>query len=929
VSDRSTDAERWSRAADLFDRALDVPEAERDRWLGTECAGDTAMYEEVSSLLAAHDHRGVLDRPAIEVLAGDVAPRLAQALGGRYTLRGELGRGGHAQVYLAHELKHGREVVLKVLRPDVALATGSERFLREVRIAARLTHPHILPLIDSGEADGLLFYVMPRVQGEPLRDVLGREGPLPMPQALPLLHDVADALAHAHGQGVVHRDLKPENILCAQGHSYLMDFGVARLLAALPHDERLTDSGHAIGTVGYMAPEQVLGDAGVDQRVDVFAWGNLAHEVLLGTLPPLGVRTTDLPERIRRLRPEVPPALAALIAECLAVNPRERPPTAATIVSRLGAVALPIDSAPEPAGHARRWMTGAALVTIAAFLAVVSVTRKPGGTPAALGRDTLVLRAALAQPYAVTPLRNETGDTVLGTMGRFAGDWLTQGLQETGRVEVVPWLTALEAWERVRGGESALRRFGGALRAGTVVTGAYYAVGDSLRFQLELVDARTGELVTALPPVVGHRGTPEPLVADVRQRLMGSVAVLSDARLLGVPDLASRPPTFEAYKFFDLGLVLYDQQRYDEAAGQFARAYAQDTSFTLALVHEAMAQWNDGAPQAVDSLVRQIRTGQVSLNAFHAALLDFLEARLRGEGQRALDAIRRAATLGPGSNAPYNLARVALAMNRPREALAMLVTLDPDRADLKGWSPYWTARAHAEHLLGDHAAERRTTAEMRRRFPDRRVARVLHARALAAAGDVAALDSLLRDGEQLPPDAYWSQAAELVVSADELIAHGRPELARPLLERAERWLANQLARDPAHRAHRYWLASALYDAGRFPDARTYFESLRRDDPERMEYRGMAALTAAHAGDVRTAQQLMARVPPYLRGEHTAYRARIAMALGRPDEAATLLSEALAQGVENWPWLHASAYPELGPLAGDAHGAAVMRGDRGR
>ncbi|HEX5632709.1 MAG TPA: tetratricopeptide repeat protein, partial [Gemmatimonadales bacterium] len=150
-----------------------------------------------------------------------------------------------------------------------------------------------------------------------------------------------------------------------------------------------------------------------------------------------------------------------------------------------------------------------------------------------------------------------------------------------------------------------------------------------------------------------------------------------------------------------------------------------------------------------------------------------------------------------------------------------------------------------------------------------------------------------------------------------------------MLERAERWLANQLARDPAHRAHRYWLASALYDAGRFEDARTYFESLRRDDPERMEYRGMAALTAAHTGDVRTARQLMAQVPPFLRGEHTAYEARLAMALGRPDEAATLLSEALAQGVENWPWLHASAYPELGPLAGDAHGAAVMRGDRGR
>jgi tetratricopeptide (TPR) repeat protein len=914
--------------ARLFDAALEQPPAAREAWLEARADATPAMRASVQALLRAHAREGILDRSPLEGLAGDVAPRLAAALADRYTLLRQIGRGGMALVFLAHEHKHGREVVLKVLRPELALAAGPERFLREVQLAARLAHPNILGLIDSGEADGLLFYVMPRVEGETLRARLAREGALPAADALVLLRDIAAALAHAHAEGVVHRDLKPDNVLCAGGHAYLMDFGVAKVLADLPTDERITDSGHAVGTVGYMAPEQAAGDLETDERADVFAWGTLSHEVLMGGVAPLGLPAATLVERMRRVAPELPLGLAELVADCVAVRPEDRPQTAAAVLARLEAPPAravtppPFELLPEPGRRRRTALTIAGLALAAAIASVVLVRRERLHEPVETGSAA---GTSIAQPVAVAELRNETGDTALASLGRLAGDWLTQGLQEVGTITVVPWPTAREAWERSGGAEGALPRFGRATAAGTVVTGAYYAIGDSLRFQLQLVDARTGALLTALPPVAGARQAPERLVGELRERLMGNVALSTDARLEALPELARHPPTYAAYRHFERGLRLSDELRYDESAAAFAAAHAEDTTFAAALLYEAIARWNGSDAPIADSLVRRLRGSALALSPFQAAWLEHLGARLEGDGARALQAIRRATELAPAAVARYNLARTALAMNRPREALDALLQIDPDRADVREWSPYWTALAHAHHLLGDHAAERRSTLEMRRRFPERRVARVLEARALAAAGDTAALRAHLDEGATLPPDTYWSHAAELVVSADELIAHGMPDAGRPLLQRAERWLANQLARDPGHAAHRYWLGSALYDAGRYAESAAYFETLRRDDPERWDNIAMLALLAAHQGDTAAAGRLAARPKRFTHGSQTVYLARIALVEGDRDRGILLLSQALQEGVENWPWLHAAAWPELGRLAGDARGEAVIYG----
>ncbi|HUF31115.1 MAG TPA: serine/threonine-protein kinase, partial [Gemmatimonadaceae bacterium] len=204
----------------------------------------------------------------------DIAAQLASALAGRYTINREIGRGGMATVYLAHDLPHDRRVAIKVLVASVTSAVGSERFLREINIASALTHPHILTVLDSGEADGLLYCVMPFVDGESLRARMTRERQIPIEDAVQITREIADALAYAHERGVVHRDIKPENILLSGGHALVCDFGIARALTGTAAGERrLTDSGTSVGTPLYMSPEQAAGDSDIDGRADLYALG--------------------------------------------------------------------------------------------------------------------------------------------------------------------------------------------------------------------------------------------------------------------------------------------------------------------------------------------------------------------------------------------------------------------------------------------------------------------------------------------------------------------------------------------------------------------------------------------------------------------------------------------------------------------------------
>jgi len=333
----------WVALQPLLDRLLDAPAAERPSLLEALSAGDAARRDELAHLLAACE-RGLplLDSSAAErfdaLLADTDAddPILPELLGDRYRVGRELGRGGMARVYLARDTKHGRDVAIKVIRPELSASLGHDRFLREIDIAARLRHPNIVPLYDSGNAGGVLYFVMPFENGPSLRDRLKSEGALPLQDALGILRDVARALGYAHANGVVHRDVKPDNVMLSGGAAVVTDFGIAKALSAALTEggaPSITQTGSGIGTPAYMAPEQAMGDPATDHRADIYSYGCLAYELLTGKPPfvepsvhlVVAAHMTRPPRPIAELRPEVPPAITDIVARCLAKAPGDRP----------------------------------------------------------------------------------------------------------------------------------------------------------------------------------------------------------------------------------------------------------------------------------------------------------------------------------------------------------------------------------------------------------------------------------------------------------------------------------------------------------------------------------------------------------------------------------------------------------------------------
>ena len=307
------------------------------------------------------------------MVRSDDRTRLAEALSGRYRIERELGRGGMATVYLASDERHDRLVAVKVLLPEVANALGPERFLHEIAITARLDHPHILTLIDSGEADGFLFYVLPYVRGESLRSRLSRERQLPVADAVRITQQVASALDYAHRHGVVHRDIKPENILLHEGEAMVADFGIA--LALRSAGDRLTATGVSIGTPAYMSPEQADGLSDLDARSDIYSLGAVLYEMLAGEPPHTGPTAqaiiakllTEPPTRIQVLRRDVPAELEAAVATALAKVAADRFATAA----EFGAALSGAPGATRP-GTGRRMKGRPLSVALAAALIVVA-----------------------------------------------------------------------------------------------------------------------------------------------------------------------------------------------------------------------------------------------------------------------------------------------------------------------------------------------------------------------------------------------------------------------------------------------------------------------------------------------------------------------------------------------------------------------------
>ncbi|HEX5635432.1 MAG TPA: protein kinase, partial [Gemmatimonadales bacterium] len=385
----------------------------------------------------------------------DLLERLRAALADRYAIDREIGRGGTARVYAAQDLRHRRVVALKVLRPEISIMLGADRFLREIEIAARLQHPHVVPLFDSGERDGLVYYVMPLLAGETLRERLAREGRLPIAEVVRLSREVADALGYAHRQGVVHRDVKPENVRLAEGHAFVMDFGVARALYSATQHEGITTAGLSVGTPAYMAPEQASAEPEIDGRADLYALGVIMYEMLAGR-PPFRADTVQqvvaaqlatAPEPVERHREDVPPPLAALVRRLLAKAPARRPQRAEELLTVLEALAANGGGAPPAPRWRRRVAPAAALLAGAVALALLA---RPRATPPAarleIGRArqltfdaTLELDPALSPDGEMLAFAQGTPSTARVFVRRRDGD---------RPVALLPDLPAPQRWPR-------------------------------------------------------------------------------------------------------------------------------------------------------------------------------------------------------------------------------------------------------------------------------------------------------------------------------------------------------------------------------------------------------------------------------------------------------------------------------------------------
>ena len=436
---------------------------------------------------------GAISLPGSHGSLGEaVADRLRAALGNRYRVEREIGEGGMAVVYLAQDLRHDRPVALKVLRPELSAFLGVERFLREIHIAAQLNHPHILTLHDSGEADGLLFYVMPFVEGESLRQRIGKLGPLDIGEAVTIAAEVADGLAYAHGLGVVHRDIKPENILLAHGHAAIADFGIARALAGV--GPSITTTGMSPGTPMYMSPEQAAGDHALDHRTDIYSLGCVLFEMLTGGPPYAGLsapallaqHATEPVPSPRATRAEVPRALDAATRRALAKDPADRFQTAAEFRA---AVSTPAFGTPavatraaaplrrRAAGLRRPALAAAAVVVVVGLAATLLFRSHPLPTPPA-ARLRVVVR-----PF-------EDGTARLGAVaGR-----ITEALTE--RLQTVPALDVTAAGVVAELRNTDLDTLRARFHPDRVVMGRVDEAGDSLRVSADIVDAGSARGLT-------------------------------------------------------------------------------------------------------------------------------------------------------------------------------------------------------------------------------------------------------------------------------------------------------------------------------------------------------------------------------------------------------------------------------------------------
>ena len=517
---------------------------------------------------------------------------------GGYILGDELGRGGAATVFLATDVKHDRSVALKLLNADASSALGGDRFKREIDVVAKLHHPHILPLHDSGEVNGLLYYVMPLVTGETLRDRIARVGPLPVGDVRQITTDVAAALDYAHRHGVVHRDVKPANILLDEEHATIADFGIAHRALGNGADQ-LTTAGMIIGTPTYMSPEQSTGSRDVDARTDIYALGCVAFEMLAGVPPFRGPNVTAIVAQhlqapvpsVRELRRELAPAVDDVLWKALAKDPTARYATARDFSAALGdaltssSSGSPVVPATPPAPRPQRRISIvlAALVALAAAVVVASVATRDGGPPS----------------IAVLPFTNMSDSRDSEYFSDGITEELTGALTQVGRFRVTPRTTAFA----YKGRTGDIRRIARELDVRHVLEGSVRRDGNTVRIVARLHDVERDTTLMSEPyerPFQSVLSLQTELAATIAERLQRRLLPADHARLAG-----RRPSSPEAFERYLMGRHEFDQRTASslaKARAHFERAIEIDSNYALA--HAGLADtycilaWSGFAPPA-------------------------------------------------------------------------------------------------------------------------------------------------------------------------------------------------------------------------------------------------------------------------------------------------------------------------------------------
>ena len=633
----------------------------------------------------------------------DVAAVLRDALTGRYVIDREIGHGGMASVFLAHDVRHGRSVAVKVLHPEIAAAIGAERFLREIQVAARLRHPHILPLFDSGEASDpydngggrVLFYVMPYVAGESLRDRLRRDGALPVADALRIAREVADALDYAHREGVIHRDIKPDNILLDDRHALIADFGIARAVTQENTAQTLTSTGILIGTPAYMSPEQVGGDATLDGRSDIYALGCVLYEMLAGEPPFAGgsvqaVMTKRLAAAAPRIPENFPAPAASIVTTAMQLAPDARYRSARDMVDALDAVSTsgagvvtPVTVSPKPTALRRRVTSGVAGV---ALLAVSAILYSKCGSDSPAGGATAEARVADAVPsVGVLPFANR-GDSREEYFSDGITDELITALMRVQGIKVAGRRSSFSLKGRGLDGRQSAET----LHVKFLVDGSVRSAGGRVFVNWDLIDGASGQSVYSgkfddemRNVIVLQDSLTQTIVARLRQAL-GT----------GVTASASRHQTqnVEAQSLYFRGHFLWNQRTAPtmrQGIKYLKEAIAKDSNYALAWAELSAAYTLE--PGFGDMSVAEVRDSALAA-AKHAVRLDstlsdaftalgMWHTFLNQDWPQGLKYMNRAVALDSTSSFPHLFrAWPLLALGHTDSALAEVskaVTLDP------------------------------------------------------------------------------------------------------------------------------------------------------------------------------------------------------------------------------------------------------------